>query len=213
MKYINKSEEPENFTDWKELANEDWKPSWNNFSKPQTTDVHNSLLKEQGFICCYCGRQINTDNSHFEHLKPRTTYPQLALDYTNILASCQKDTVRKEPLHCGKIKDKWYDKNLMISPLDVNCAEFFRYTEDGQILSTELPEKKVAADITIDKLGLNIDKLKKMRSKAIEGILEGFEELTDGERQKLLHGFCQPNINGHYEEFCAAIIYLLNNYF
>jgi uncharacterized protein (TIGR02646 family) len=213
VRYINKSEEPESFTAWKNLANEDWLPSWDNFSKPQRTDVHNSLLTEQYLICCYCGRRITIDNSHIEHLKPRTTYPQLALDYTNLLASCQKDTVRNEPLHCGKKKDKWYDENLMVSPLNIKCAEFFRYTEDGQILSTtEDPEKKYAADTTIDKLGLNIDKLKKMRIGAIEAILEGFEDLTDNERQMLFQSFCQPNENGQNEEFCAAIAYILQQY-
>ncbi|WP_292775105.1 retron system putative HNH endonuclease [Nostoc sp. NMS9] len=88
MKYIKKSEEPESFTVWKNLANEDWQPSWENFSKPQKTDVHDSLLQEQGFICCYCGRRITKDISHIEHLKPRKTHYNLALEYTNLLASC-----------------------------------------------------------------------------------------------------------------------------
>ncbi len=211
MKYIKKSEEPESFTVWKNLANEDWQPSWENFSKPQKTYVHDSLLQEQGFICCYCGRRINTDDSHLEHLKPRTTYPQSALEYTNILASCQKDTVRKEPLHCGKIKDKWYDDNLMISPLDVNCAEFFRYTDDGQILATNNSEKQLAAETTIDKLALNIDKLKNLRAKSIEPILEIINTITEEERQNLIIGFSETNSKGYYEEFCAAIIYLLKN--
>ncbi len=211
MKYIKKSEEPESFTVWKNLANEDWQPTWDDFRKPQKTDVHDSLLQEQGFICCYCGRRINTDDSHLEHLKPRTTYPQSALEYTNILASCQKDTVRKEPLHCGKIKDKWYDDNLMISPLDVNCAEFFRYTDDGQILATNNSEKQLAAETTIDKLALNIDKLKNLRAKSIEPILEIINTITEEERQNLILGFSETNSKGYYEEFCAAIIYLLKN--
>jgi uncharacterized protein (TIGR02646 family) len=211
VKYIKKSEEPESFTVWKNLANEDWQPSWENFSKPQKTYVRDSLLQEQGFICCYCGRRINTDDSHLEHLKPRTTYPQSALEYTNILASCQKDTVRKEPLHCGKIKDKWYDDNLMISPLDVNCAEFFRYTDDGQILATNNSEKQLAAETTIDKLALNIDKLKNLRAKSIEPILEIINTITEEERQNLILGFSETNSKGYYEEFCAAIIYLLKN--
>lgn len=212
MKYIQKSEEPESFTAWKKLANDDWNPSWDDLRKPQKTYVHNSLLQEQGFICCYCGRQINDENSHIEHLQPRTTYPQLALNYTNLLTSCQKDTVRNEPLHCGKKKDKWYDEKLMVSPLNINCGEYFRYTEDGQILSTEITDKKSAANTTIDQLGLNIDKLKKMRSQAIAAILEGFEELTDDERQKLFQAFCQPNAKGQYEEFCAAIAYIIKQY-
>lgn len=166
--------------------------------------------KNNILFCCYCGSRITIANSHIEHLKPRTTYPELALEYTNLLASCQKDTVPNEPLHCGKKKDKWYDDNLMVSPLNINCADFFRYTEDGQILSiTSDLNKKYAADTTIDKLGLNIDKLQKMRIGAIEAILEGLEDLTENERQILFQSFCQPNENGENEEFCAAITYIL----
>ncbi|MEH2308130.1 retron system putative HNH endonuclease [Nostoc sp.] len=211
MKYIKKGAGPESFTVWKNLANKDWQPSWENFSKPQKTDVHNSLLQEQGFICCYCGRRINTDDSHLEHLKPRTTYPQLALEYTNILASCQKDTVPKEPLHCGKEKDKWHDEHLFVSPLDINCAEFFRYTDDGQVLATNNLEKQLPAEITIDKLGLNINKLKDLRAKALEPILEIINTITEEDRQDLILGFSETDFQGYYEEFCAAIIYLLKN--
>ncbi|MEH1854525.1 MAG: hypothetical protein V7L11_23295 [Nostoc sp.] len=45
MKYIKKSEEPESFTVWKNLANEDWQPTWDDFRKPQKTDVHDSLQR------------------------------------------------------------------------------------------------------------------------------------------------------------------------
>ncbi|MDZ8186716.1 MAG: retron system putative HNH endonuclease [Nostoc sp. ChiSLP02] len=211
MKFINKSEEPASFTDWKNNANENWQPSWSILSNPQKTDVHNSLLKEQGFICCYCGRKINNENSHIEHLKPRTTYPELVLEYTNLLASCQKDTVPKEPLHCGKKKDKWHDKHLFVSPLDINCAEFFRYTDDGQILAANNSERQLPGETTIDKLGLNIDKLIDLRAKALEPILEIINTITDEERQELIIGYSEINSRGHYEEFCAAIIYLLKN--
>ncbi len=212
MKYIQKSQEPNSFTIWKEQENEDWKPNWDNFSKPQKTDVHDSLLQEQGFICCYCGMLIDNTNSHIEHLKPRKNHPDLTLDYTNLLASCQRKREPKEPLHCGSQKDEWYDENLMVSPLDIYCAEFFRYTEDGQILSTEILEKKPTADTTIDKLGLNINKLQKMRAGAIEAILEGFEDLTDDERLSLWQSFSEIDENGKNQEFCAAISYIISSY-
>lgn len=211
MKYIKKSEEPESFTVWKKLTNEDWQPSWDNFSKPQKTDVHDSLLQEQGFICCYCGRRITKDISHIEHLKPRYPYTELALEYTNMLASCQKERERKEPLHCGSKKDHWYDEDLMVSPINANCKEFFKYTDDGQILATNNSKKQLAAETTIDKLGLNIDKLKDLRAKALEPILEIINTITEEDKQDLILGFGEADSKGHYEEFCAAIIYLLKN--
>ncbi|MBW4511228.1 MAG: TIGR02646 family protein [Scytonematopsis contorta HA4267-MV1] len=212
MKYINKSEEPESFITWKQSANDDWQPNWENFGRPQKQDVHNSLLQEQGFICCYCGRRISNESSHIEHFKPRKNYPELALKYTNLLASCQRETERKEPLHCGRSKDEWYEEDLMISPLDANCADFFRYTEDGQILPIEYPSKKSAAKTTIDRLALNIDNLKNLRSSAIQGALEGFDDFSDEEKLLLIQGFEQRNSDYKYEEFCAAIVYVLKQY-
>jgi uncharacterized protein (TIGR02646 family) len=215
VKYINKSQEPTSFTDWKQLANDEWQPSWGNLSNPEKTSLHNSLLQEQGFICCYCNRRITRDNSHIEHLKPRTRhlgYSHLELEYTNLLASCQRERERKEPLHCGAKKDEWYDEHLMVSPLDVNCTKFFKYTEDGQISPTEAPEKINAATITIDKLDLNIDKLKSMRSQAIEAILEDWEDLKNDEIKLLLDGFEQLDNNGQYQEFCAVISYIVRQY-
>ena len=143
MKYIKKGEEPKDFTDWKALESDDWKPNWdNNFGAPQKPAVHESLLQEQGFICCYCGMRIARESSHIEHLKPRTTYPQEALKYTNLLSSCQRERKPKEPQHCGVKKDDWYDDNLMVSPLDPGCADFFRYSGSGEILPTNEPGNK-----------------------------------------------------------------------
>ena len=214
MKYIKKNQAPQDFTAWKKLANENWQPNWNNFQKPEKNSVHNSLLKEQGFICCYCGRRINLTDSHVEHLKPRNKYPDLALDYTNFIASCQGESENPPPIpvHCGHKKAEWYEENLMVSPLDNNCDDFFRYADDGQILPTQDLTKQAAAKETINRLALDINKLKKMREQAIEGILDVIDTLNNNEKRKLIDGFEQPNQNGEYEEFCSAIVHILKQY-
>ncbi len=214
MKYINKSQEPEDFTKWKNQSNEDWQATWKNFQKPEKPLVHKSLLEEQGFICCYCGKKITKDTSHIEHLKPRNQYPDLALEYGNVLASCEIDREEPPPIpvHCGHKKDDWYNKTLMVSPLDSNCADFFRYTEDGQILATQDSNKQAAAQETITRLALNIDKLRRGRKKAIEDILDIIDVLNDDEKIKLIDGFSKPNVNGEYAEFCIVIIYILKQY-
>ncbi|MBR8828894.1 MAG: TIGR02646 family protein [Gomphosphaeria aponina SAG 52.96 = DSM 107014] len=207
MKYIKKEQPPQTFTHWKAQENEDWKPHWDNFRGKEKFAVHNTLLKEQGYICCYCGRRISSKTSHIEHLKPRTNYPNLALEYGNLLASCQGESEEPPPIpvHCGHKKKDWYDKQLMVSPLDNNCADFFRFTEAGEILPKNDPDKQ-AAITTIERLGLNIDKLKKMRKKAIEAILDVIEK---EEIEALIKGFETPDLEGKYEEFSGALIYIL----
>jgi len=36
--------------------------------------------------------------------------------------------------NCGNFKGDWYDENLMVSPLDPNCASYFQYTGAGEIM-------------------------------------------------------------------------------
>lgn len=214
MRYIHKGEEPESFKAWKALAKTT--PNWgySYLQNPEKRELHEALLREQGHICCYCGMRITLTSSHIEHLKPQSTPdPDLSVEYTNLLASCQREREPRKPIHCGVAKDNWYDEDLMVSPVKPNCTDFFIYTDDGQILETNTPEKKAAAITTIDKLRLNIPKLIAMRKEVIKNLLADIDELTDEERLKLVQGFEEPDANGQYEEFCAAIAYILTQYF
>ncbi len=212
MRYIQKASEPVSFTEWKLQENEDWQPSWDNFGKPEKNDVHDALLTEQGHICCYCESRISPQISHIEHFQPRSKHSKLSLEYANLLAFCpgKSEDPRPKPSHCGPQKDNWYDTHLLVSPLDPNCTDFFRFTEAGEILPTHDLSKATAATTTIEKLGLNIDKLKRLRKSAIEGVLDDeFDELTETEKRKLIQYFDLPDENGQYQEFCSALIYLL----
>jgi uncharacterized protein (TIGR02646 family) len=216
VKYIKKSEEPEAFSAWKALQNEDWQPSWGNFQKPEKDTVQEALLKEQGYICCYCERRIDErKNSHIEHLKPRTLYPDLQLEYANLLASCQgeSETPPPIPVHCGHQKRDWYEENLMVSPLDLNCAEFFRYSGAGEILPIDDPDRQAMAETTIEYLGLNIAKLQAMRGEAIAGVLLAIDGLTEEEIRLFAEGCEQLDRDGRHRPFCTAISYILNSYF
>lgn len=229
MRYIKKQQAPPKFTQWKAEANEDWQPHWSsnkkktNFQNPQKQIVHQSLLKEQGYICCYCQRRIDLNNSHIEHFKPKDEdyYPELSLEYNNFLASCQKEKITLEdseekireyaesPVHCGHAKGNWYDEKLTVSPLIQNCADYFRYTEAGEILPSEDPYKNEAAKVTIEKLGL--DKLNDKRRAVIKDLF-GEEELTKEEIEKFIASFDKINEEDQYDPFCNVLIYILKQY-
>jgi hypothetical protein len=88
MRFIQKGNEPPSFSVWKQQSIDDCPSTWENFRKPQKPEVLDSLLQEQGFICCYCGQVIDRKHSHIEHFQPRTHYPSLSVDYSNLLACC-----------------------------------------------------------------------------------------------------------------------------
>ncbi|MCI9845920.1 retron system putative HNH endonuclease [Flavobacterium pectinovorum] len=185
MKYIIKQAEPESFIVWKNKENDDWKPTYANLDRQERIDLFKSLKEEQGYICCYCERELNEGDCHIEHFRPKdkTKFPKLELVYNNLLCSCQVNTEKGEPLHCGNSKGNWFDENLLISPLDSTCEGKFKYTFDGQILPFN--EDDDAAKITIEKLQLNIDKLKDLRKSVIDALFEDedigwYLELKDG---------------------------------
>lgn len=211
MKFIKKSGEPVSFKQWKSQGNEDWEPTWDDLRSPEKPQLHESLLQEQGYICCYCQRRISLEDSHIEHLKPRTHYPELAIEYRNLLASCQgeREEPPPQPIHCGHYKKDWYDPNLLVSPLDENCEQYFTYTELGEIRPTSDQKLQEAAETTIEKLGLNIDKLRAMRRSAIAAITEGWDELKASEKQQLISGLIELNDRGEYTEFCMILVYIL----
>jgi uncharacterized protein (TIGR02646 family) len=165
MKRVLKGTEPASFTVWKESANDEWSPTYPTLQNPQKRDLHDSLLKEQGFLCCYCGREIDATSSHIEHFRPQEHYENLALEYHNLHASCLRETQPGNPLHCGHNKGNWFDETQHISPMEERCELRFRFLRTGEIQSTELDD--LAASQMIDVLALDIAYLTNRRQNAI----------------------------------------------
>jgi uncharacterized protein (TIGR02646 family) len=212
VKYICKTNEPEVLANFKAQANDDWQPTYDNFSGKNKREFHDRLIAEQGHICCYCGNRIQPDDSHIEHFKPQKNHPHLELDYFNLLTSCQNQVPPKEPRHCGMGKGDWFDVELLVSPLIPDCEDFFEYTLDGQILHTRQPDKLPAATETIERLNLNIPKLRAARTGAIESFYDDpdfLSQLSVDEIDKLIDGFDRIDENGRYRAYCQAIIYVL----
>jgi len=197
MKHIIKQQEPESFINWKNRANDDWKPTYANIDKEERIDLFKSLKEEQGYICCYCERELKEGDCHIEHFKPKDKekFPELQLEYYNLLCSCQVNTEKGEPLHCGNSKGNWFNDRLLVSPLNPDCESKFKYTYDGQILPFD--ENDETAKNTIEKLQLNIDKLKDMRKGVIDALFED-EDVT---------WYLEIN-DGRYNEFYTTINYL-----
>lgn len=229
MKYIQKTPEPEEFAKWikdkpKKYQSKDWKK----LNPLPKNALHEALLKEQGCICCYCECALTKNNSHIEHFVPKkgpNADPNLTFEYQNLLCSCDGNAGHPENkglTHCGNRKDYWFDAALMVSPLDKDCANYFRYTIAGKILPTEDFEKQQAAEETINHCNLNHPILKKMRHEALKRIaLQSLtdnttllsDSLTGDEISQLIQSYSQPDALGRYTPFCTTIIYFLSVYY
>lgn len=205
MKYIQKRQEPVEFTQWKAQASDDWKPDYDGMHSDIKNRVKKVLMEEQGYICCYCERRLEERDSHIEHLRPQDPYGDDQLNYQNMLCSCLQNTKPKEPLHCGTLRGNWYDERY-ISPLEPGCETRFEYTEAGEIKPRKDDQ---AAETTIDKLGLNIDKLIALRYDAIKPFQD--ETLSSDELQQFVAGYLQPDNEGRFNPFYTTIRYLFQN--
>lgn len=204
MKNIVKYQNTPNFDGWMALSNENWKPTYADLRDPEKKEVKKSLMKEQGYICCYCERQLTDDDSHIEHFNPQSNNAVNPLDYTNMLCSCQNMLDKGVPKHCGHSKADWFDKDYLVSPLDSNCEGRFAYTADGKIQPAN--ESDNAAIMTIEKLKLDIGILNDFRKKAIEPFLD--EDLGDSDFLKFVNGYLKKNSDDTFNEFWTTINYL-----
>lgn len=212
MKYIKKDQEPASLQDWKCQANEEWQPTWETLQNPQKKELHQALIQEQGAICCYCGDRIDPSSSHIEHLKPRSCYPDLELDYYNLMASCLKALEPKQPIHCGHSKEEWFKESEFVSPLDPDCENAFTFTENGRILPCPQTSTTTAAQTTIDRLSLDIPKLRLQREGAIRGITDDLDDIRPDEIPTLIETFQTRDPQGQYEPFCMAIVDVLRQF-
>lgn len=204
MKHIAKDQNTPDFDKWKASANDDWQPTYEDLSGTIKEEVKNSLIKEQGYICCYCERRLTDDGSHIEHFNPQTNNAVNPLDYANMLCSCQNQLEQGEPRHCGHLKGDWFDNQLLVSPLDPDCEGHFTYTADGKIQPAEKSDD--SARMTIEKLGLNVNKLNALRKKAIEPFLD--ENLSEQEFFQFVSGYLRKNTGGMFGEFWTTIDYI-----
>lgn len=187
MKRVIKGTEPAVFTDWKNSANDDWSPTYPTLQNPQKRKLHEALLLEQGFLCCYCGREIDALTSHIEHFRPQERYEDLALTYHNLHASCLRETEPGNPLHCGHRKGRWFEETLHISPMDERCEMRFRYLQTGEIQPATTEDLPATAMIEV--LALDISYLKNRRQSTIVGLFDEVfvEQVSDDELDHLVN--------------------------
>ena len=207
MKYIHKHTAPTELTAYKATPGASYKDLIKNHSDIADI-VRLSLADEQGYICCYCGRQIDgITHTRIEHIFPKSIpeFKPMELDYdNNLLAACDggkqdrlaDSTKTIADQHCDECKD---NKMIPINPLNPVCERKFLYDENGDVIGIGSD-----AEVTISLLNLNSVFLKTRRKAAIKYYLDYPVSDWNAEYEKL----AQKDSSGRYEEFC----FVLRNY-
>ena len=207
MKYIQKKIEPQVFTDWKKLSNDDWKATFQDLAGAEKRAVYDALIEEQGGLCCYCERPLENNDYHIEHFKPQGDLTVDPLDFSNMLCSCQNKLKKGDPRHCGNLKGNWFDE-VLVAPFDIDCESHFDFTGDGKIKPAS--DMDNAASKTIEKLGLDISKLNDLRANAIAPFLD--DSLDEHEMQKFVTEYLEKTTDNCFNEFWTTIHCLFGDY-
>ena len=202
-----KGDEPPELRDWKAAQRRNGiEPEYRNLQQPERGATEKSLVTEQTGQCVYCGRGISLDRNqhyHIEHFRPRSNYPELQPDYTNLFLSCGPSSDRGARSTCGHHKGDWFEEDCHIPPAPEACAERFRFRSSGRIAGDGSPE----ADKMIRTLNLNHPELVTERQVMIEAVDHA---LNDGAPPEVLvQDFLDMDLDGARPSFAnVAIGYL-----
>lgn len=207
MKYIQKSEPPEEFIRYCKNKNASYKDLFNNHNEDVKKNLKESLLEDQGYICCYCGCRIGLKQSIIEHIKSRDYNPNLQLEYGNMVCSCLGGQDKRKnninyPLHCDAKKGNC---EIDISPLVEECEQRFLYDDEGNIYPTDENDEEAIETIKI--LGLDESKVMHQRKAAIDCYKWG-----DYDWQSELEQVKEKDEEGCYVPYNFVILSYITNY-
>jgi uncharacterized protein (TIGR02646 family) len=218
---------------------------WANFKKYQRElykETRDTLLKEQGYLCAYCGRRIgkieteiiistieNSENI-LDELDNETLETALFAGEFKAIEHVASKSANRDIMFTyqnlvtvcegGTKTDeehcdvaKW-DKSIEIKPTDADCESFFAYKADGTI---EGIDKKAIE--TIEKLNLNAKRLKFGRSTVTASETQAFVETLQeiGAEAEQIKALIQDKIQEIYSKpkldpYCFVKVYYFRTY-
>lgn len=187
-------------------------------------DVLKALLAEQGHLCAYTLKRIDSTSAHIEHLKPQRKCREedaqrekarLALTredvaWGNMVACFPAPNPAAPPGYGAVKKDKWWPAAGalgFVSPLNADCEARFQFELNGEMRPAD-PDDVAAAD-TIDAIGLNDERLKELRKRAMVelGLHPRSPQplCTPAKVRQLIAAWLQRDESDRYREFCVPV--------
>jgi uncharacterized protein (TIGR02646 family) len=196
MKFIEKGTEP---AEWKAYR------STPGVAFSAIAELQESLLKEQGNLCCYCMTRIDEGKMKVEHWKPRKAYPELILEYSNLMAACTGDFCSEQ--HCDTLKGH---TEIAINPVDKknNVEAIIKYSWSTGAIEVAEPYRM---DV-YETLNLNHPILRENRKKTLDAlfkVLSTNKKYTESEYNKQLKKFTDRDKQGMFHPYCMIIVRFL----
>ncbi len=204
MKQIIKDKEPNSLGEFRSVNKANIKESKLFEILPSDTknELRNNLLKEQGFICCYCMNRTRGNNSKIEHFKPLDPHRSEQISYSNLFIACKggENTPYK---HCDTHKG---NKPLSAINLSTKIEDNISYSKVGEIKSRNHEINKEINEI----LNLNCRILKKNRKETIDTLHNNLGDYKLSTLKSTLKDYGTKSNNGRYRPFSQMVVYILN---
>jgi len=209
MKQIAKGKEPVSMLTYRKQV----QASYHDYRDKE--ELRHAFLEEQGYICCYCMQRISLVQMKIEHFKPQSQYPELQLDYHNLLAACDGNQGSPPDLqHCDTHKG---DEEMTLNPADSqkNCEEYIKYSSNGRIYAEHPFIDKDLNQI----LNLNTQTLVNNRCQALHTVIRELTVIKGKQAAwrvadvyKKIQAY-EKKDNGKYKPYCQMIVYFLKKRF
>jgi len=184
--------------------------TYNNLPAITKDELRRQLLKEQGYLCCYCMSRISEQDSRIEHWHSRASHQDKQLDYGNLLAACCGNRGNPpEDQYCDVRKG---DQDILYNPAhaDHDVQSKIKYLGNGIIKSTDVMFDKQLDEV----LNLNFSRLRANRSAVMQGVKDALAQrggqATGGQLRKDIQRWKASNSDGELKEYCQVAIYFLN---
>ena len=209
MRFIQKNDEPRSLREYRAMPRAVYDGP--NFT-PVKSDIRQQLLREQGYLCCYCMKRIedNELKTKIEHWHCQDTYPNEQLAYQNLLAACDGNSGSPpKEQHCDTKKT---NHDVSYNPSNANHKNRLQiqYSSSGEVISVDPVFNQDIENI----LNLNFSRLRDNRKIILDTVAKVLNEKagtrTRHEIQRLIVKWSSPDHEGKLPEYCDVALYYLN---
>ena len=211
MRFIRKNSEPESLTQYKKQVG----AYYDGYDKKD--DVREALLKEQGYLCGYCMKRLESCNQvKIEHIVPQSRLledEKAALDYHIMIGVCYGNEGHpKRELTCDAHRG---NDDLTVSPFSEASISLIKYRSDVTIYSDNPDINKYlnsTLNINYNGFGGNLKDNRKAVLLACKNKLKTMKSQGCWSRrllQRMLEEYEQPDAEGKLKPYSGiAVEYL-----
>lgn len=216
MRRIQKGHEPPS---WAVRRSTPGAITWDAVHGNERQEARNRLFDEQAGLCAYCMTRLpgtGDADMKIEHWHARSARPDLVLDWDNVLGVCAGDVggsgSKAQRFHCDAYRGALpqHDQALTVHPAAYppDAATLFRFSRStGEIGPAPALDAAQADNVqlTVDRLNLNIDRLRRNRLAVIQKLRGWFRagRMNPAKLADLLGANRTPH-EGRLPEYCEV---------